>query len=161
MESEIFHTTRQTLFDIPVPAEGMYQAIVEAVGAKGQLLAQSSIKEIEVKSRPLLPAPEWAFNTPPVLQADGKGSLTFAWQQVDGAAKYLMILETDDGKILEQKEISRTTASFNRLKPGQYQVHLKSVDELQRPGPDGEKRKLEVPNTSDIRAPKFKAMKVK
>ncbi len=161
MESEIFHTTRQTLFDIPVPADGKYQVIVEAVGTKGQLLAQSSIKEIEVKSRPLLPAPQWAFNTPPILQADGKGSLTFAWQQVEGAAKYLMILETDDGKVLEQKEISRTTASFNRLKPGQYQVHLKSVDELRRPGLDGEKRKLEVPNTSDIRAPKFKAMKVK
>ena len=72
-----------------------------------------------------------------------------------------MILESADGKVVDQKEISRTTASLSRLKPGQYQVHLKSIDDFKRPGLDGEKRKLEVPNASDIRAPKIKAMKVK
>jgi len=161
MAEEAWHTTRQTTFDIPVAAEGKYQVIVEAINAKGLMFAQSDLKTIEVKRRPLLPAPQWASTTPPVLKSDSKGNLTFGWEQVQGAQRYLMILESPDGKVIDQKEISRNTASLSRLKPGQYQVHLKSVDDFKRPGLDGSKRKLEVPNASDIRAPKIKAMKVK
>ena len=71
-----------------------------------------------------------------------------------------MILEGPDGKPIEQREISRTTASVTRLKPGQYTVKLKSVDAFKRSSAESEVRKLEVPNTSDIKGPKIKAMKV-
>jgi hypothetical protein len=40
-------------------------------------------------------------------------------------------------------------------------VKLKAVDAYQRPGQEGEPKNVEVPNTSDIKAPKIKAMKVK
>lgn len=153
--------TKQSLFDISVPTEGRYQVQVEALNTKGQLLGQSDIKNFLVKRRPLLPAPQWSANTPEVLKTDGKGNLTFGWEQVDGAQHYLMILENTDGKVIDQREVSRNTASLNRLKPGEYQVHLKSVDGFKRPGLDGKKRKIEVPATSDIRAPRIKAMKVK
>jgi hypothetical protein len=160
-DGAVWQNTKQALLDIPVPAEGRYQAVVEALNAKGQLVAQSDLKIFVVKRRPLLPAPQWSATTPNILKADGKGNLTLGWEQVEGAQNYLMILETDDGKVLQEKEISRNTASLSRLKPGQYKVHLKSVDGLKRMSLGGDKRKLEVPNSSDIRAPKIKAMKVK
>ncbi len=161
LSDEPWHTTRQALIDSPVPADGKYQIVVEALNAKGQMYAQSEVAEVVVHRKPLLPAPQWASNTPPSLKSDGKGNLTFGWNEVQGAQHYLMVLESEDGKVVDQKEISRTTASLSRLKPGQYQVHLKSIDDFKRPGLPGEKKKLEVPNASDIRAPKIKAMKVK
>src|SRR5581483_6429709 len=140
---------------------GRYQIVVEALNAKGQMLGQSDVRSIDVKRMPLLPAPVWASNTPDIIKADGKGNLSLGWEKVDGAQNYLMILETPDGKVVDQREVSRNTASLSRLKPGEYQVHLKSVDGFKRPGADGEKRKVEVPPTSDIKAPKIKAMKIK
>ncbi len=160
-ETGKWQMTKQTLFDIAVPSEGAFIAVVEALNNRDLLVARSEPKTFTVKRRPLLPAPRWAADTPEVLKSDSKGNLTFAWQQVEGAERYLMILESPDGAVIEQKEISRTTASLSRLKPGEYHVHLKSVDGLKRPGLNGDKRKVSVPNSSDIRAPKIKAMKVK
>ncbi|MGZ3723239.1 MAG: hypothetical protein ACXVA9_09930 [Bdellovibrionales bacterium] len=161
IENGNWQNTKQALFDIPVPAEGKYLAQIEALNAKGALLGQSDVKAFVVKHRPLLPAPQWASTTPEVLKGDGKGNLTFGWEQVEGAQRYLMILESPDGQVVDKREVSRNTASLNRLKPGEYQVHLQAIDGLKRPGTSGEKRKVQVPSLSDIRAPKIKAMKVK
>jgi hypothetical protein len=80
---------------------------------------------------------------------------------VEGAQRYLMVLESPDGKVVGQQEVSRNVASLSRLKPGEYQLHLQAIDGLKRLGPVGPSRKVQVPSTSDIRAPKIKAMKVK
>jgi hypothetical protein len=161
LENENWQNTKQTLFESSVPAEGRYLAQIEALNAKGSILGQSDVKTFVVKHRPLLPAPQWSATTPEVLKGDGKGNLSFAWEQVEGAERYLMILESLDGKVVDKREVSRTTASLNRLHPGEYNVRLQAIDGLKRPGPPGEKRKVEVPEKSDIRAPKIKAMKVK
>jgi hypothetical protein len=161
LNDETWQTTRQTGFESPIPADGNYQIVIEAVNAKGEMYAQSDIKSIVVNRRPLLPPPQWPTETPPVLKTDNKGNLTFGWEQVEGARRYLMVLEGSDGKIVEQKEVTRTTASFSRLQPGEYRVHLKSVDDFKRVGPEGDRRKIEVPDSIDIRAPKIKAIKVK
>lgn len=161
LDNAEWQISKQPSLETALPEDGKYEAVVEALNSKGQMLGQSDVKIFDVKAFPLLPAPQWAESTPDVLKADGKGNLTFGWEKVEGAQNYLMILESADGKVLDQKEISRTTASLNKLKPGEYQVHLKSVDGYKRPGEDGQKRKIEVPETSDIRAPKIKAMKIK
>ena len=62
---------------------------------------------------------------------------------------------------MEQRTLSRTIASVNRLRPGQYRVKVRAIDRRARPGLEGESRPVDVPNTSDIQAPKIKAMKVK
>lgn len=144
-----------------VPAEGQYEAVVEALNSKGQTVAQSEPRNFTVKRRPLLPAPQWAQNTPETFKSDAKGNLSFGWEQVEGAKHYLMILESEDGKVIEKKEVTRTTASFSRLKPGQYKVRLKSVDSLQRASEETRQKELYVPSLSDIKAPKIKNMKVK
>ncbi|MGE3682763.1 MAG: hypothetical protein AB7G93_13645 [Bdellovibrionales bacterium] len=161
-DSEVrWTTTKQTMFDIPLPAEGAYESVVEAVNSKGQVIAQSAPKVFEVKRRPLLPPPQWLAQTPDVLKSDARGNLTFGWEQVEGADHYLLIVENSQGQLLQRTTVERNTASLKRLKPGQYQVRVQSVDALKRPGPNGEVKKIEVPDTSDIRAPKIKALKVK
>lgn len=161
IDSAPWASTKQNMFEATVAAEGAYVVQVEALDDSGKSIAQSDLKTFIVKRLPLLPAPAWSVNTPPVFKSDSKGNLNVSWQPVDGAQNYLMVLEDLEGKVVEQKEVSRGLASLKRLKPGAYQVHLRSIDGYKRPGDEGPKRKIEVPSTSDIRAPKFKAMKVK
>lgn len=153
--------TKQTMFDIGLPQEGRYQASVEALNSKGQAIAATDVRTFAIKSKPLLPPPRWATDAPDTFKSDPKGNLSFGWEQVDGAKNYMMVLENEEGQVLEQRAVPRNTASLSRLKPGQYSVKLKSVDNNQRPGPLGEAKKITVPNLSDIRAPKIKTMKVK
>ncbi len=155
-----WQTTKQTLFDIPLPNEGDYLAVVEALNANGQAIAASEIRLFTIKPAPLLPAPQWAENLPPEIKSDARGNLSLSWKEVDGAANYLMILENDAGQVVEQRTVTRTTASITRLKPGEYQVQLKAVDTHKRPGLGSPPKKLTVPNVSDIKAPKIKSMKV-
>ena len=154
-------TTKQNLLDIPVKADGRYSAVIEALDAKDQVLAISDPKIYVVKRRPLLPAPRWASSTPPVLKSDGKGNLSLAWEAVDGAKHYLLIMEDGSGQVINQRAVERNTASVKRLKPGLYQIKIKPVDSYQRPGGESAPKTVEVPDTSDIRAPKIKALKVK
>lgn len=148
-------------FTALIPTDGDYDIFVEALNQKGQTIAQSDRRTVTVKRRPLLPAPQWTQNTPDTFKSDAKGNLSFGWEEVEGAKHYLMILETESGKVVEKKEVRRTTASFNRLKPGQYKVRLKTVDSLQRPSDESSAKDLLVPALSDIQAPKFKNLKVK
>jgi hypothetical protein len=156
-----WQSTKQSVFDVPLAADGQYEAVVEALNEKGQTIAQSDARTFGVKRRPLLPAPQWGQNSPDIFKSDAKGNLSFGWEEVEGAKHYLMILESEDGKVVEKKEVSRTTASFSRLRPGQYKVRLKSVDVLQRPSEESSQKDLFVPAISDIKAPKIKNMKVK
>lgn len=153
--------TKQTTTEVTLPAEGSFEGSVEAVDAEGQTIAESEPKTFVVKRLPLLPAPRWTSATPPTLKADGKGNLSFDWERVEGARQYLMILENPEGQIVDQKPVQRNGASVSRLKPGTYQIKLKSVDANARAGESGEPKQLEVPNRSDISAPKIKAVKVK
>jgi hypothetical protein len=161
LETINWKTTGQEGFEVPVPKDGTYQAVVEALDSKGKTVAASDVKMFKVTHAPLLPAPRWLTNTPEMIRSDAKGNVSFGWEPVDGARNYLMILETDDGKVIEEKEIQRSSASLSQMKPGRYQVRLRSVDSHKRAGPDSERRKLAVPSTSDIQAPKIKTMKVK
>lgn len=156
-----WQSTKLNIFDLPLPTEGQYEAFVEALNAKGQTVAQSDPKTFSVKRRPLLPAPQWTQNSPDIFKSDAKGNLSFGWEQVLGAKHYLMILEGEDGKVIDKKEVLRNTASYSRLKPGQYKIRLKSVDELRRPSEETNQKDLVVPSISDIKAPKIKNMKVK
>lgn len=147
---------------IQVPADGLYEGEVEALNSQGDVVARSTLKQFSIKSKPLLPAPQFAANLPEVLKADRKGMTQLAWSEVKGAVKYKVWVRTHDGKeVLTTTNADRTIASLQKLKPGRYKISLSSVDEHQRPGPEGEARTIEVPDTSDIRAPKIKQFKVK
>lgn len=153
-------STTDNFLEKELPSEGNYTAFVEAVNERGQIIAQSGGKAVTIKKFLLLPPPAWATNIPETLQTDAKGNLSFAWEPVAGAEEYVMVLEDFNGK-KTQSRVRRTTASVSRLTPGQYKVHLRSVDSQKRVGDKASTKALVVPATSDINAPKFKSMKVK
>lgn len=161
IEETPWSNTKQTQFDVNVKEDGRYTAIVEAINGKGQAIAQSEVKIFHVKRLPLLPPPQWLSGTPETFKSDGKGNLSFSWEEVEGAKQYMLILENPKGEVVDTRSVTKNSASLNRLKPGQYQVKLRAVDSYRRPSSEGQPKKIEVPNTSDIAAPKIKAMKVK
>lgn len=148
--------------NVAVAADGVYEAEVEALSASGDVVARSTIKKFSIRPKPLLPAPEFAANLPEILRADRKGMTQVSWSEVKGAIKYKVWVRSEDGKqVVAATNAERTIASISKLKPGKYKVSLSSVDEHQRPGPEGAARTVEVPDSSDIRAPKIKQFKVK
>lgn len=152
---------KQERFEGNIPKDGPYQAVVEALNNKGDTIAISDVKVVKVKRAPLLPPPKWLADLPEVIKSDAKGNVSFGWQPVDGAQNYLLTVETPDGKVVQEKQLSHNNTSLVRMKPGQYQVRIKSMDRQKRSGPFGSPKALTVPSTSDIQAPKIKTMKVK
>ncbi|MCB0361214.1 MAG: FecR domain-containing protein [Bdellovibrionales bacterium] len=134
---------------------------VEALNSNNKPIARSSTKMFKLSPKPLLPGPNFAAELPDVLKANRKGDLAIKWDPVEGAQKYQLLLKNEQGKIVKKEILESTSSQFEKLRPGQYEVSLQSLDEHNRLGPVGNVRKLEVPKTSDIAAPKIKTIQVK
>lgn len=144
-----------------VDTEGEWQIQVEALNAKNKSIARSSTKVVNVTPKPLLPSPQFAQELPEILKANRKGNLNVQWDPVAGASKYQVILKNKRGRVVKKETVTSASSQMSRLKPGAYQVYLQSVDAHNRVGPLSPGRKLEVPRTSDIKAPKLKTIQVK
>ncbi|HEX4923892.1 MAG TPA: hypothetical protein VFV50_07390 [Bdellovibrionales bacterium] len=144
-----------------VPKAGKYEVEVEALDEKGEVVARSGRRLVNVQMLPLLPAPEFAETVPEELMARNNGNLELAWKPVNRAAKYVVEIKKQDGTMLKEVTSEQTKELLKSLMPGQYKVVLKSVDQTGRRGPASEERPLLVPDRSDARAPKIRAIKVK
>lgn len=147
--------------EIQVPQDGRYLAEVEAYDDRNNLLARSQRREMKIASAPLLPAPQYASDTPKEFEASGNGAANIQWNEVQGANQYVMEVKTTDGKTSKEYNFKSKNGSLNGLMPGEYKVSLRSVDEHGRAGPNGEERVLKVPSQSNLRAPKLKGVKIK
>lgn len=161
MDSEKWKVTTTTDLRTYVDTEGTWQILVEALNDKNQTVAKSSVKEVNVTPKPLLPSPNFASELPEVLKANRKGDLSLRWDPVNGAQKYKLMLKNNKGKKVKEMTLTSTNSDLTRLAPGDYQVFLQSVDEHGRNGPVSTGRTLQVPKTSDIKAPKLKTIQVK
>ncbi|MCB0341110.1 MAG: hypothetical protein H6626_05525 [Pseudobdellovibrionaceae bacterium] len=144
-----------------VNGNGTFDVEVEALDDNGQVIARSSVKQIVVKEKPLLPPPSFAKNIPEVIKSDKSGNLDVQWLPVDGAESYQVILQSPDGKVLQEKKVTRSLASLNKLKPGNYKVSVKAIDKHNRPSKAGDTKEVNVPKVSNIAAPKIRNIKVK
>lgn len=144
-----------------VDQDGFYNIEVEALDKDQNVIARSPKKQVHVREKPYLQAPDFAASLPKVLKSDQRGGLKLQWKEVEGASKYRLQVLSKEGQVLHDSVTERTIASVQRLQPGEYQVKIKSIDEHQREGPEVRQRKLIVPNTSNIRAPKLKQIEVK
>jgi hypothetical protein len=159
--SPITLSATQNSIEADLPKDGVYTADVEAVDSHGVVLARTAKREIKVTAAPLLPAPVFAKTLPEQILANGSGSATVEWQEVQGASKYVISVKSADGKETKEYSFDSLAGQVRGLMPGEYKVALKTVDTHGRPGPEGEERPLKVPNQSDVKAPKFKGIKVK
>jgi type 1 fimbria pilin len=97
----------------------------------------------------------------PELQASANGGLDLAWDQVSDAKGYQIQILDKDGTAIKTENSKSNRASLKRLKPGDYTITLQSIDGIGRIGPAGTPRPLQVPEYSDVRAPKIKSLNVK
>lgn len=143
-------TIDKTTASLAAVGEGAQFAEVEALDAKGRVIARSSRRRITLSELPLLAPPAFDPSLAPELTASGSGSVRVAWAPVPGATEYVVSV---DGKDVRVKE---TESLLKKLMPGRYAVVLHSVDSHGRRSPASASRVLVVPNKSDVRAPKLK-----
>jgi hypothetical protein len=159
--SSEWNIVKQNSFTKEFAKDGTYVVQLEAYDLADELVAESAERTVTLQPRPLLPAPEWAKATPEKIESDGKGNVKFEWEEVSGARGYVMSLISADGEVVSKKQVNRTTASLENMKPGQYRVQVKTLDMYQRPGSDGAPRSVDIRNNGNIPVPKIKALKVK
>jgi hypothetical protein len=142
----------------PVEKPGRYIASIEALDKDGDVMGSSQQKTISVAPLPLLPAPQF-LPADGVLQAGQDGRSHLEWQKINGAKAYeLTILK--DGKELKKSRYATNSTSIRNLMPGEYEVQVNAVDEHGRLSEGKELRKLSVPDSSGLKAPTVKKIKV-
>jgi hypothetical protein len=134
----------------PALGDGAHTAEVEALDARGNVVARSSRRRVTLSALPLLDAPAFDSSLALELTASGAGSVRVAWNAVEGATEYIVSV---DGK---ETRLATTETILKKLMPGKYNVTLRSIDSHGRRGPASEARSLFVPNKSDVKAPRLK-----
>ena len=159
-ESESWVSVKEPRFEKILDGAGTVQLEAEALNEKSEILARTMIRTVAFTHAPPPPPPKFTDDTPAELRASERGDINITWLPVTDAKKYQVQIRSKDG-IFTKSWLSRgTTHSFEHLPPGNYDVILQSLDELDRTGAE-ESRELVVPQYSDVRAPKFKKFNVK
>ena len=147
-----------------VAEDGFYEVQVQALDKNKEVIAQTTLKTVNVKLRPQLISPEFDPSLSARLDASSKGDIKLFWESVSGAKEYLIRLHRKDweeGKFedIRSKDIETTLKS---LKPGTYRAKLFAVDSFERLSRGYDERTIRVSNKSDIRAPSaIRKIKVK
>lgn len=154
MTSEFKESRNQVRLNKP----GRYIASIEAVDSNGRVIGTAPETVLESAPAPLLPPPQ--FNTNElVIKASNDGRTELVWSPIPGAKEYVMSIMRN-GKELKQSRYPSNATSLKNLMPGEYEVRLQTVDEHGRLGEFGESKKIQVPETSGLKAPSLKKIKV-
>lgn len=143
----------------PVPKAGRYIASVEAVDKTGAVIGTSEPLTLATSELPLLKAPllqpaEGDLKSRP----DGKTELL--WTESQGAKGYSLTIFDKSGKEVSKSKFDNNKASLKHLMPGEYTLQVHAVDAYGRNSEPSPKRNLIVPNSSGLRAPTLKKIKV-
>lgn len=143
-----------------VTAPGNYQIEAESVDIEGKVIARTPLRTVQMELAPTLKAPEFMPIGKSPIRARANGTAELQWLPVDEAKHYILNIKKD-GEIVQTVNADNASYAVKDLKSGDYSMSLQVVDSLGRPGPEGKARTLTVPEFSEVRAPKIKAVKVK
>lgn len=147
-------TTEKVSVSKSVSADGVYLAEVEALDAKGRVVARTLRRRVSVTAEPLLPAPAFDASLGKEVVASGSGNARFAWAPVEGAKEYEIAYD-GRGKLNEVR-LPETQKNFTKLMPGKYTVTVRAIDSHGRRSPASAPKVMTVPDKSDVKAPKLK-----
>lgn len=139
--------------------EGTYTFEVQGLGDKDAVVAALPKRTIKLVPIPELAAPKLLGYTDKIT-AQNNGDANFSWAAVGGAKEYQVVLMNKKEKVKEFTT-DKTTGGWAGLLPGTYTLRLRSVNKRGVAGPESEAYILEVPNTSNVGAPKSIKVKVK
>lgn len=151
-------------FKTPVAKPGRYVASIEALDKEGNVIGTSEAKTISVAPLPLLTNPKLLLNNGSSILASPDGAAALSWDAVKGAKEYLLTIQNLTENKAQELRLQKTQAVFKpqTLSPkNHYQVKVEAIDEHGRKSSGGEYIKLDVPNESNIQAPKLKGIKIK
>ena len=137
-----------------------YQAEVESLDSNGEVIARTQTRTIQMEMAPPLSAPEFSPPGATPLRGGLDGSADLIWKPIEGAKRYVIQVQSPDGKVVQTVTSETPRAAITGLKSGDYTVGIQTIDAFERTGPKGSMRLLEIPEFSSIRAPKIKAVKV-
>lgn len=150
----------QPNFNTELDSDGAKQVEVQALNKNQEVVAKSTIRNISVLRKPLLPAPIFVTQGEKI-EAQKNGSAKVEWKSIDGAKQYVMTVKDPKGSLVKEVKVNETTGVVRNLMPGDYKVQLQTIDQYGRTGPVGETKNVVVPQTSDVAAPKVRALKIK
>jgi hypothetical protein len=145
---------------LELPMGGTFNSVVEAYNEHGALLATSPLRTIALEEKPLLKAPSFYPESEDPLHADNRGNIALQWTKYDEAKEYTLVLLDKEGKELKRGRFGKAGTSLVNLMPGQYQVDVIAKDIYGRESERGKPRAVLVPETSGLKAPKLKKVKV-
>jgi hypothetical protein len=157
-KGEVIETTH-TKFEKVLPQKGRFIASVEALDSDGDTIGTSESRTFSVEELPLLPAPALMPDTGDFL-AKSDGTLGIGWQGLEGAKVYNILVRDQSGKIIHENSSESTNYQLMNLMPGAYELQIGGTDNFGRKGELSAKRKLLVPDKSEVKAPKLKKIKV-
>lgn len=140
--------------------DGAFVSEVEGLNNDGFVVAKSTRRKFVVKQLPLPDAPTFSKDVS-TYKANGSGDVELAWAPVSAAKTYFIKVTDAVGAQVKLIEVPANRGRLNRLMPGNYKVSVVASDAYGRRGPASEPRAIEVPNTSDLKAPKLKKIKIK
>lgn len=140
---------------------GRYIASIQGVDQGENVIANSQKRFFTVKELDMVKPPEILGEE--VLKASKDGGLLVKWKLATGAYKYKLRMIDEMGQQVNGNLLDSAQAEsikFTDLMPGIYRLELAGVDMLGRTG-EVATRKVEVPEISNLGAPKIKKLKVK
>jgi hypothetical protein len=152
---------------VPVQKAGRYIASIEGLDEKRNVIATSEDKTIVLKELEVLKAPHIVGKN--ILTTNAKGDLKVKWEALKGAQKYRVYLinQANQKKQIDiitnralNQDKSMISKQYQHLMPGLYELQVVGIDLAGRLG-ELTKRQVEVPEISDLAAPKIKKPRVK
>ncbi len=147
--------------ELNLPEDGTYYVQAESLDGSGAVIARTNLRTQRVIAMAPVQAPRFASTMPLDLEASDEGLLQMEWVPVRDAKSYVVHIKDAEGKTVQTVKSPTPRTELTRLKTGDYKVSLQSVDHLGHAGPEGEARKLHVPEYSDVKAPILKNINVK
>lgn len=152
VKKTIYKNTASFMPSIP----GIYKIKVESYHLDGYLSAQSKDLFLNLKEIPLLAAPKFAVKE---IKGDGKGDVNINFAPVEAAKYYIVEVKDLSGSTVQISRVDALPGMIRNLNPGEYNLFVKAVDELERQGKVSESLKVSIPAIADL--PKMKVKRIK
>ncbi|MAX65990.1 MAG: hypothetical protein CME66_03550 [Halobacteriovoraceae bacterium] len=137
---------------------GIYKINIESYNLDGYLSAQSKDLFFNLKEIPLLEAPKFAIKE---IKGDGKGDVNINFDPVKAAKYYMVEVKDLSGSTVQISRVDTLPGMIRNLNPGEYNLFVKAVDELERQGKVSESIKVSIPAIADLPKMKLKRIKIR
>jgi hypothetical protein len=141
--------------------KGINYFYLEALDKNLQVIARSNNVQVLVKEKdlPLPPRFTKASNSPLMSNLDGRIEIIFV--NILKNEKIMAELKDSNNNVIEKSTVEQNRIEFSDLRPGQYFIQAKLIDEDGRISDYSEKRSIFVPEKSSVKTPKIKNIKIK